>query len=158
LKRKHWRWNRGHHSTVYVVIGEPPACSVEYFHVETAMNQAVHQLLQLILQGLTWFLRTLEALWDWSWKQISSAFNTSWANLPGWKIAVAIIAIAVLAALLLMMIRRGLAAFGQIAHAFWTMALTMFGVLTFIVIAGLFSRGFQWVVASIPDDFWTRIL
>ena len=63
-----------------------------------------------------------------------------------------------LAGLLLMMIRRGLAAFGKIAHAFWTMALTMFGILTFIVIAGLFSRGFQWVVASVPDDFWTRIL
>jgi hypothetical protein len=122
------------------------------------MNQAVHQLVQLVLQGLTWFLRTVEMLWDWSWTQITGAFNTSWAHLPGWKIAVAIIAIAVLAGLLLTMIRRGLTAFGQIAHAFWTMALTLFGVMTFIVIAGLFSRGFQWVVASVPDDFWARIL
>jgi CHASE2 domain-containing sensor protein len=36
------------------------------------MNQAVHQLLQLILQGLTWFLRTIEALWVWSWSQIAA--------------------------------------------------------------------------------------
>jgi hypothetical protein len=26
------------------------------------------------------------------------------------------------------------------------------------VIAGLFSRGFQWVVASVPDDFWQRLM
>ena len=42
------------------------------------MNQAVHQLLQLILQGLAWFLRTIEALWVWSWSQIASVFNTPW--------------------------------------------------------------------------------
>ena len=51
------------------------------------MNQSIHQLIQLILQGLTWFLRTIEALWVWSWAQILSVFNISWANLPGWKIA-----------------------------------------------------------------------
>ena len=122
------------------------------------MNQAVHQLIQLILQGLTWFLRTLEALWVWSWSQIASVFSTPWDSLPGWKIAIALVVVAVLAALLLVMIRRALEAFGRIAAAFWTMALTMFGVLSFIVIAGLFSRGFQWVVASVPDDFWQRLL
>jgi len=122
------------------------------------MNQAVHQLIQLILQGLTWFLRTVEALWVWSWAQISSVFNTPWDSLPAWKVALALIAVAVLAVLLLAMIRRGLAALGEIATAFWTMALTMFGVLSFIVIAGLFSRGFQWVVASVPDDFWQHLL
>jgi hypothetical protein len=122
------------------------------------MNQAVHQLVQLILQGLTWFLRTIETLWVWSWSQISAVFSTPWDNLPGWKIALALFAVAVLAGLLLAMIRRGLAALGEIAAAFWTMALTMFGVLSFIVIAGLFSRGFQWVVASVPDDFWQRLI
>jgi CHASE2 domain-containing sensor protein len=122
------------------------------------MNQAVHQLIQLILQGLTWFLRTIETLWVWSWSQISGVFSTPWDSLPGWKIALALIAVVVLAGLLLAMIRRGLAALGEIAAAFWTMALTMFGVLSFIVIAGLFSRGFQWVVASVPDDFWQRLM
>ena len=122
------------------------------------MNQTVHQLVQLILQGFTWFLRTVEALWNWSWSQIVAAFNMSWGDLPGWKIAVALIAVMVLAALLLAMIRHGIVALGRIAAAFWTMALTLFGILTFVVIAGLFSRGFQWVVASVPDDIWQRIL
>jgi hypothetical protein len=122
------------------------------------MNQAVHQLLQLILQGLTWFLRTLEALWVWSWSQIAAMFSTPWDSLPGWKIALALIATAVLAALLVVMIKRGLEAFGKIAAAFWTMALTMFGILSFIVIAGVFSRGFQWVVASVPDTFWDKFM
>jgi len=122
------------------------------------MNQAVHQLLQLILQGLAWFLRTIEALWVWSWSQIAGVFSTPWDSLPGWKIALALIAVAVLATLLLLMLRRGLEALGRIAAAFWTMAVTLFGVLSFIVIAGLFSRGFQWVVASVPDDFWHRFM
>jgi hypothetical protein len=34
----------------------------------------------------------------------------------------------------------------------------LFGVPSFIVIAGQFSRGFQWVVASVPDDFWQRLM
>jgi hypothetical protein len=122
------------------------------------MNESVHQLLRLLLQGFTWFVKTIEALWDWSWTQILSAFKISWDNLPGWKLAVGIIAILVLAALLLAMFRRVLAAFGEIATAFWTMAMTVFGVLVFVVVAGLFSRGFQWVVASVPDHFWEKFL
>jgi len=122
------------------------------------MNQAVHQLLALVLQGLTWFLKTIEALWLWSWAQIASAFSVSWEALPAWKLAVGLIAMVALAALLLLMIKRGLEAFGRIAAAFWTMALTLFGILTFVVMAGLFSRGFQWVVASVPDKFWEKFL
>jgi hypothetical protein len=26
------------------------------------------------------------------------------------------------------------------------------------VVAGLFSRGVQWVVASVPDHFWDKLL
>jgi hypothetical protein len=122
------------------------------------MNQAVHQLLQLILQGVTWVLRTVDALWVWSWTQIHAAFNVPWDNLAGWKIALAFVATAILAVLLVMMILRGLEAFSRIATAFWTMVLLCFGILSFVVMAGLFSRGFQWVVASVPDDFWARLL
>jgi hypothetical protein len=122
------------------------------------MNQAIHQLLRLILEGFTWFLKTIEALWDWSWAQIVAAFSLSWANLPGWKIIVGLILIIVLVALLVAMFRRAVAAFGRIAAAFWTMAMTVFGVLLFVVAAGLVSRGFQWVVASVPDHFWDKFL
>src|SRR5580658_2977766 len=117
------------------------------------MNQAVHQLLQIILQAITWVLKTIEALWVWSWSQISSAFSISWQNLPAWKLAVAIIATVVLAVILLSLFRRGVEAFGKIAAAFWTMALTYFGIAVFVFMAGLFSRGVQWVVATVPDDF-----
>jgi predicted cation transporter len=125
---------------------------------EPAMNQSIHELLRLILQGFAWFLRTIEALWDWSWAQIVSAFRVPWENLPAWKIAVGVIAMVILVALLVAMFRHALAAFGKIAAAFWTMAVTVFGVLVFVVVAGLFSRGFQWVVASVPDHFWEKFL
>ncbi|MEA2939222.1 MAG: hypothetical protein QOC56_2726 [Alphaproteobacteria bacterium] len=122
------------------------------------MNDAVHQLLQLILQGLTWVLRTIESLWVWSWSQIVSAFSVPWANLPGWKLAIGLVAMLALVAILVVLFMRGMHAFNRIATAFWTMAVTMVGILTFVVVAGLFSRGFQWVVASVPDDFWQRLL
>jgi hypothetical protein len=122
------------------------------------MNNAVHQLVQLILQGITWALKTAEALWVWSWTQITSAFSMSWDKLPGWKLAVGLIAIAVLAAVLVAVVRRAWDAFGRIAAAFWTMALTLFALLSFVVAAGLFSRGFQWVVASVPDEFWRGLI
>src|SRR5579863_6977473 len=122
------------------------------------MNNAVHQLVQLILQGITWTLKTAEALWVWSWTQITSAFSMSWDKMPGWKLAVGLIAIAVLAAILVAVVRRAWDAFGRIAAAFWTMALTLFALLSFVVAAGLFSRGFQWVVASVPDEFWRGLI
>jgi hypothetical protein len=65
---------------------------------------------------------------------------------------------AILVVLLVAMFRHALAAFGKIAGAFWTMAVTVFGVLVFVIVAGLFSRGFQWVVASVPDHFWDKFL
>ena len=78
--------------------------------------------------------------------------------MPGWKLAVGLIAIAVLAAILVAVVRRAWDAFGRIAAAFWTMALTLFALLSFVVAAGLFSRGFQWVVASVPDEFWRGLI
>jgi hypothetical protein len=122
------------------------------------MNQSVHQLLRLILEGFAWFLRTVELLWNWSWSQIIAAFNLSWASLPGWKIAVGLIAIAILVVLLVLMFRHVLAALGRIAAAFWAMAVTAFGVVVFVAVAGVFSRGVQWVVASVPDHFWDKLL
>ena len=54
-------------------------------------------------------------------------------------------------AVLVVVAIRAWDALGRIAAAFWTMALTLFTLLAFVVAAGLFSRGFQWVVASMPD-------
>lgn len=122
------------------------------------MDKAVHLLLQVILRGFTWVMQTIQALWDWSWAQIVSVFSMSWGNLPGWKLAVGLIAVTALAAILFVMFMRGLQAFGRVAAAFWTMALTIFGILTFVVAAGLLSRGFTWVVASVPDNFWAKVL
>jgi hypothetical protein len=122
------------------------------------MNEAVHQLLQLILQGLTWVFKTIETLWVWSWSQIGSVFGVSWGDLPGWKLALALVAVLALLAILAVLFMRGFRAFQRIAAAFWTMAITMIGILTFVVVAGLLSRGVTWVVASVPDDFWQKLL
>jgi C4-dicarboxylate transporter len=103
-------------------------------------------------------MRTIETLWVWSWSQIASVFSMTWGNLPGWKLALGLVAMMVLAAMLVVMFMRGLRAFRRIAAAFWTMALTMVGILTFVMAAGLFSRGFTWVAASVPDNFWEKLL
>jgi hypothetical protein len=118
------------------------------------MNQSIHEFMALVLEGIGWVLRTIELLWDWSWVQIDGVFNLSWANLPAWKMFVGMVAISILLIILLMMARRGAEAFTKIAAAFITMALTLFAIVSFVVVAGLTSRGFQWVVATVPDRFW----
>src|SRR5688500_2222004 len=120
---------------------------------EEAMNDAVQKLIALILQGVAWVLETSAALWAWSWSQIASVFNMPWGDLPGWKLALGLAAIAVFLGILVTMFVRSWHAFLRIARAFWTMTLAVFGILLFVVAAGLFSRGFQWVVTSVPDNF-----
>jgi hypothetical protein len=122
------------------------------------MSQSIHQLMQLVLQGITWVLKTIELLWNWSWSQIMGMFNMSWSNLAAWKMLLGVIAILVLVGILVMMARRGMEAFGKIAAAFWTMVLTMLALVSFVVVAGVMSRGFQWVVATVPDRFWEKFL
>jgi hypothetical protein len=122
------------------------------------MNQSIHQLLQVILQGITWVLRTIETLWNWSWNQIIHSFSMSWWNLAPWKLVVGLLFIVALAYILYQLIRRCLAAFEKIATAFWTMTVTLLGILTFVVIAAVFSRSFEWVVTTVPDRFWEKFL
>lgn len=122
------------------------------------MNEAIQKFVSLVLQGVAWLLETAAALWLWSWAQITSVFSMSWANLPGWKLALGLIAVFLFAGALIALTLRGWHAVGRIAQAFWTMALAMTGMLAFVIAAGLFSRGFQWVVATVPDNFWERYL
>ena len=121
------------------------------------MNDAIHQLMQVILQGVTWVLRTIERLWVWSWSQIESVFNISWGSLPAWKVVVGIIALAVAVVLVVRLLKSSLHAFKNIAEAFWTMVMAAFGVMALVLVAGLFSRGFVWVMASLPNDLFARL-
>jgi hypothetical protein len=120
------------------------------------MNQSLHELIGIIQQGIGWVLKTIVWLWEWSWNQITSAFNVPWWNLATWKLVVGILFMAALAYILYQLIRRALGAFEKIATAFWTMAATLLGIITFVVIAGAFSLSFQWVVKTVPDRFWER--
>jgi len=121
------------------------------------MNDAIHQLMQVILQGVTWVLRTIERVWVWSWGQIESVFNISWGSLPAWKVVVGVIALAVMVVIVVRLLRSSLHAFKNIAEAFWTMVMAAFGVLALVLVAGLFSRGFVWVMASVPNDVFARL-
>jgi hypothetical protein len=122
------------------------------------MNNAVQQLVKLILQALAWVLNTAAALWVWSWTQITALFGMAWGDMPGWKLGVGIAVLCVLAAVLVIVAIRAWDALGRIAAAFWTMALTLVTLLAFVVAAGLFSRGFQWVVTSMPDKLGVGVL
>ena len=120
------------------------------------MNQSIHQLMQVILQGITWVFRTIEMLWDWSWTQIFRAFSVPWWNLPAWKLVLGIIFMIVLAYILYQLIKCSMGAFEKIAAAFWTMATTVLSLLLVLVLTAVFSRSFQWVVTTVPDRFWEK--
>jgi hypothetical protein len=120
------------------------------------MNQSLHELIGIIQQGIGWVLKTIVWLWEWSWTQISSALSMPWWNLATWKLVLGLLFMAALAYILYQLIKRALGAFEKIANAFWTMAATLLGIVTFVVIAGAFSLSFQWVVKTVPDRFWER--
>jgi hypothetical protein len=120
------------------------------------MNQSLHELIGIIQQGIGWVLKTIVWLWEWSWTQISNAFAMPWWNLATWKLVLGVLFMAALAYILYQLIKRALGAFEKIANAFWTMAATLLGIVTFVVIAGAFSLSFQWVVRTVPDRFWER--
>jgi hypothetical protein len=89
----------------------------------------------------------------------------SWLNFPPWKIVVGLIFIAALAWILLQLLgRSSVVAFEKIAASVLDDALTLlgapalFGVLTFLAIAGVFSRGFEWAVTTVADNFWQKSL
>jgi hypothetical protein len=119
------------------------------------MTESLNQLIGIIVQGIRWALEVIVKLWVWSTTQIANVFSMQWFNLASWKLVVGILAMAVLAYLLYQLIKRLLGAFEKIATAFWTMAATMLGVITFVVIAGAFSFALQWVV-KLPDRPWER--
>jgi hypothetical protein len=121
---------------------------------EAAMDQTIHQFFQLLQQGITWAFRTFEAMWAWSWNQIGSLFSLSWGELPGWKLALGLVVLGILIAFLIAMTLRGWEAVVRVLLAIRTTAVALFVVLTLVVTAALFSRGFQWVVATVPDRFW----
>jgi hypothetical protein len=119
------------------------------------MTESLNQLVGIIVQGIRWALEVIIKLWVWSTTQITNVFAMQWFSLATWKLVVGILAMAVLAYLLYQLIKRLLGAFEKIATAFWTMAATMLGVITFVVIAGAFSFALQWVV-KLPDRPWER--
>ena len=121
------------------------------------MNQAVHQFLQLVLQAFSWAIATFETLWVWSWAQIASLFALSWGELAGWKLALGLVALGILIALLVAMALRGWEALSRVILAIRTTAVTLVALLALVVTAALFSRGFQWVVANVPDRFWASL-
>jgi len=82
------------------------------------MNNAVQQLVKLILQALAWVLNTAAALWVWSWTQITALFGMAWGDMPGWKLAVGIAVLCVLAAVLVIVAIRAWDALGRIVAAF----------------------------------------
>jgi hypothetical protein len=121
------------------------------------VNEAFHQFLQLVLQGIIWAFRMFETLWVWSWDQIASLFSLSWGELAGWKLALGLVALGILIALLVAMVLRGWEALVRVIFAIRTTAVTLFVLLALVVTAALFSRGFQWVIATVPDRFWASL-
>jgi hypothetical protein len=120
------------------------------------MNQSLRQLIEIIIQGIRWALNVIVFLWEWSWTQIAAVFAMPWFNLATWKLILGILAMGVLAYMLYEVVKRSLGAFEKIANAFWSMVGTLLGIVTVIVIAGVASFGFKWLVDKVPDNLWGR--
>ncbi|MET0640806.1 MAG: hypothetical protein ABWZ19_12395, partial [Hyphomicrobium sp.] len=74
------------------------------------MRQIIDQIVNLLQQGINAIFRFVELVWQWSFGQMFTIFQSDWQALPFWKIAV--LAIAVIA--IVYVLYRG---FFQLWHA-----------------------------------------
>jgi hypothetical protein len=122
--------------------------------LEAPMNDAVHQLLQLVLQAITWAFKTIEALWVWSWVQIAALFLPVVGRLGGLEAGARSDRRRHLDRDSCRADRARLGALARIMLAIRTTVVTLSVLLALVVVAALFSRGFQWIVTTVPDRFW----
>ena len=113
------------------------------------VRQIIDQIVNLLQQGITAIFRFIELVWQWSFGQMFSIFQSNWQALPVWKIAV--LAICVIA--IVYVLYRGFfqlwAAAEQIFKAFVDLLMVLISVLPYVLIAGLIAAAGSYVVQHV---------
>ena len=109
----------------------------------------MRQIIDQIMQGIAAIFRFVELIWQWSFGQIISTFQSDWQSLPLWKIAIlAIVVVAIIYVLYRAAIELWSAA-EQILKAFVGLLLALVSILPYVLIAGVIAAAGGYVIQHV---------
>ena len=113
------------------------------------MRQIIDQVINFLQQGIAAIFRFVELIWQWSFGQIISTFQSDWQSLPLWKIAIlAIVVVAIIYVLYRAAIELWSAA-EQILKAFVGLLLVLVSILPYVLIAGVIAAAGGYVIQHV---------
>ena len=113
------------------------------------MRQTIDQIINFLQQGIAAIFRFVELIWQWSFGQIISTFQSDWQSLPLWKIAIlAIVVVAIIYVLYRAAIELWSAA-EQILKAFVGLLLVLVSILPYVLIAGVIAAAGGYVIQHV---------
>jgi hypothetical protein len=113
------------------------------------VRQIIDQIINFLQQGIAAIFRFVELIWQWSFGQIISTFQSDWQSLPLWKIAIlAIVVVAIIYVLYRAAIELWSAA-EQILKAFVGLLLVLVSILPYVLIAGVIAAAGGYVIQHV---------
>ena len=113
------------------------------------MRQIIDQIINFLQQGIAAIFRFVELIWQWSFGQVISTFQSDWQSLPLWKIAIlAIVVVAIIYVLYRAAIELWSAA-EQILKAFVGLLLVLVSILPYVLIAGVIAAAGGYVIQHV---------
>jgi hypothetical protein len=113
------------------------------------MRQIIDQIISFLQQGISAIFRFVELIWQWSFGQILTTFQSDWQSLPAWKIAVlAIVVVAIVYVLYRAIIELWEAA-ESILKAFVGLLMVLVSILPYVLVAGLIAAAGGYVIQHV---------
>jgi hypothetical protein len=116
------------------------------------MEQAFHQLLQFLQQGIAAIFRFVQLLWGWSVEQISHLMAVPWQSWPIWKQFLLVLVIAGVVWALYRAARELFFAGEAILAAFASLLAVFVRTLPSVVLAGIIALGGVWVMNHLDNS------
>jgi hypothetical protein len=115
------------------------------------MQQAFHQFLQFLQQGITAIFHFVQLIWTWSVDQISRLMAVPWQSWPLWKQILLVCVLAGVVWALYRAARELFAASEGILAAFAALLAVLVRTLPSVVLAGLIAVGGVWVMNHLDN-------
>jgi hypothetical protein len=116
------------------------------------MEQAFHQLIQFLQQGISAIFRFVNLLWGWSVEQISHLMAVPWQSWPIWKQLLLVLVIAGVVWALYRAVRELFHAGEAILAAFASLLGVFVRTLPSVVLAGVIALGGVWVMNHLDNS------
>jgi hypothetical protein len=115
------------------------------------MQNAFHQLLQFLQQGIAAIFRFVQLLWNWSVEQISHLVAVPWQDWPIWKQVLFVLVLAGVVWALYKAARELFEAGEKILGAFASLLGVLVRTLPSVVLAGLIALGGAWAMNHLDN-------